>query len=361
MIFRLDGEAKEYLKAVLEKSHESEYADAIFNAYLSSDVPMLGKANEGGPLDWLKQAIGEENIPLLDSLSEKGYFDHIRLLKEGDYSSNPYYQLLKKVKPTHSKVSFLMDSYLPKQLFLSDERLLFPNDHFADAPAIGYFAEGFSFPALIEDGKTWMSLIPHEISTMDEAINKAHGKVITYGLGLGYYAFMASEKKEVEEVSIVEFDPKIISYFRANLLPLFPHREKIKIVEGDALSFTKKMKAGTYDFLFADLWHNEEDGLKLYLPLKRFEGAARENHYWIETSILVYLRRHLLELMDEESSPEYDPSIYIDKKGESYGDALINALHRHYENKIIKGEGNIRELLSDSSLKRLAAELRLPE
>ena len=44
-----------------------------------------------------------------------------------------------------------------------------------------------------------MSLNPYEIRTMENAIITARGKVLTLGLGLGYYAYMVHLKEEVKE------------------------------------------------------------------------------------------------------------------------------------------------------------------
>ena len=39
-----------------------------------------------------------------------------------------------------------------------------------------------------------MTITPDEIETMKEAVDQAFGNVLTFGLGLGYYAYMVSEK-----------------------------------------------------------------------------------------------------------------------------------------------------------------------
>ena len=51
-----------------------------------------------------------------------------------------------------------------------------------------------------------MLVTPNEVETMKEAIEKAHGKVATYGLGLGYFPYMTSMMDSVESVTVVELD-----------------------------------------------------------------------------------------------------------------------------------------------------------
>lgn len=89
-----------------------------------------------------------------------------------------------------------------------------------------------------------MSVVLSEIESMKEPLERAAGKVITYGLGLGYYTFMASEKEDVESVTVVELNPHMISLFKKKLLPHFPHKEKVHIIEGDALVYIKSRKTG---------------------------------------------------------------------------------------------------------------------
>ncbi len=55
---------------------------------------------------------------------------------------------------------------------------------------------------------------------MREPIEQAFGKVLSFGLGLGYYACKASEKKNVENVIIVDMND-VIRLFKLYLLPQF--------------------------------------------------------------------------------------------------------------------------------------------
>ena len=74
-----------------------------------------------------------------------------------------------------------------------------------------------------------MSVCPSEINSMARHIDKAHGRVLVLGLGLGYYLYMSSMKPEVNSVDVVECQPEIIKLFDENLLPQFPFREKIRL------------------------------------------------------------------------------------------------------------------------------------
>ena len=142
-------------------------------------------------------------------------------------------------------------------------------------------------------------------------IQIAKGKVLTLGLGLGYFAFMASLKEEVREVHIVEMDLDLIKAFEKYLLPLFPHKDKIHIHKADAFHFIESIKDRDYDFIFSDLWHDVSDGLPMYLKLKKYFDSfkATKRMYWIEGSIVTYLRSLVIGVMKDEYNRienEYD-------------------------------------------------------
>ena len=155
---------------------------------------------------------------------------------------------------------------------------------------IGFFEDEFSYPAVLENGRLWMSVTPNEMETMRGPIARACGRVVTYGLGLGYFAFHVSRKLEVGEVTVVEKNPQLISLFSTHILPQFEQANKIKIVEQDALNFAATADvAANFDYVFADLWRDVSDGLALYRQLKRLEPPSVPVDYWIEETLRYYL------------------------------------------------------------------------
>lgn len=62
-------------------------------------------------------------------------------------------------------------------------------------PRIGTFDHKFRYPSIKEDNYTWMSITSNEILTMEKPIADAKGNILTLGCGMGYYAYMVSEKK----------------------------------------------------------------------------------------------------------------------------------------------------------------------
>ena len=159
-------------------------------------------------------------------------------------------------------------------------------------PRLGFFREPFLYPAVLENGREWMTLLPIEQVTMREPIRRAHGRVLTLGLGLGYFAFHAAEKAEVESVTVVERSPDVIRLFKEAILPRFPNGEKIRIVRDDAFLFAEEHATpDAFDFVFSDIWHDAGDGREAYIRLLRIfrERGEMDLAFWLEDTILCYL------------------------------------------------------------------------
>jgi SAM-dependent methyltransferase len=165
-------------------------------------------------------------------------------------------------------------------------------DRLAEIPAIGYFPEGFTYPMVLENGVEWMAIKPNEIETMRLPIAKAHGRVLTYGLGLGYFAYLAARRPEVTSLTVVERDKDVIALFEQEILPQLEVRDKIRIIEADAFAFAESEAARDFDYVFCDLWHDAGDGLPLYIRMRRIEEKQQDvaYEYWVEDMILSRLR-----------------------------------------------------------------------
>ena len=244
------------------------------------------------------------------------------------YQSDAYYRAVKFPCVKSGKWEFKESFYAPYEPFVRRDPVLC-ND-LREIPQIGYFEEEFRFPAVLENGVEWMTVTPNEVETMKLPIQKSTGDVLTLGLGLGYFAFCASQKEDVGSVTVIERDEEIIALFCEHLLPQFPHGEKIKIIRSDAFDFLQKeLPKRHFDYLFADLWHDASDGLELYVRLKRIlKHLPRESvDYWIEPSLLSSLRRMVYEKLTDPHSA------------------------------IALGGVSMEELLSDDFLKKLDPEI----
>ena len=148
-----------------------------------------------------------------------------------------------------------------------------------------------------------MSIKPSEIESTRKAVDAAFGRVVTFGLGLGYFAFMAARKPGVSSVTVVERDPAVIALFREHILPQIPEKGKITVVEADAFDYLDHtMPEARPDFVFMDIWHDIADGVPLYVRARtresRFPGVRFM--YWIERS----LKCALLDSLEQRTRPE---------------------------------------------------------
>lgn len=214
----------------------------------------------------------------------------VRLLDVSDYHNDMYYKTVILDNVKHQNWSVETKSYKPYELFCYNDLRELPDGRIL--PRVGFFDREFSYPCILQDGREWMLITPNEIETMKKPIRESCGNVLTYGLGLGYFSFMSAKKEEVESVTVVEKDSKVIELFKSYILPQFDCKDKIKIINGDALEFAalqKTSKKSEFDFVFADIWHDPADGKELYLRFKELERKDTKYSYWIEDTIKCYL------------------------------------------------------------------------
>lgn len=213
------------------------------------------------------------------------YFKYIfKELNIEDYNSNLFLRNIKldNIKYKNWKIENM--SYKPYELFVYND--LEVRDKCV-IPQIGFFASNYNYPAIYENNRIWMLITPNEINTMDTPIKESFGNVLTYGLGIGYYAYMVSLKENVKSITIIEKDKSVIELFENNILPQFTCRDKINIICIDAIEYAKKKIK--YDYVFVDIWHDPSDAIDLYKEFKLLEREDTKYSYWIEKTIQYYL------------------------------------------------------------------------
>ena len=223
---------------------------------------------------------------------EKEYFSvGVKKLNPQDYYENPYFSTIKIPEMNEGGWDLGYQSYAPFEGFIY--RDIQKTEGYTEVPQIGFFDEEFSYPTVFENGREWMAIKPNEIETMRSPIEKARGSVLVYGLGIGYFAYMVSQKSDVSAVTVVERDENAIALFKKHILPQFPKGNKITVIKSDAFEYAQnEMKKGGYDYVFTDLWHDVSDGVDLYVKMKKYETLCPNSRfeYWIEDSILSSIR-----------------------------------------------------------------------
>ena len=224
----------------------------------------------------------------------------IREQSPAAYTGDTYFQNIKIPADMRGEWSLKTESLKPFEAFVCNDIVVTEDRRMI--PQIGFFKEEYTFPAVLENGREWMTLLPNEMVTSYPAINAAHGRVLTFGLGLGFFAYHASQKENVESVTVVDISDDVIDLFQTHILPQFPHKEKIKIVKMDAFDFAETQMAGNFDFLFADIWHDAGDGCDLYLRFKELEPRFPEIDftYWLEDTLKCYLDKSLWYIPEKQ-------------------------------------------------------------
>ena len=248
-----------------------------------------------------------------DTTINEYFHDAVHCLETREYRDNPYLENIKFPDTATRHWKFTHYSYRPYEAFICNDIDIDKN--LREVPQIGFFRERFAYPAVEQDGREWMAVKPSEIETIRAPIEEATGRVVTFGLGLGYFAYMVSEKPDVTSLDIVERSEEAIALFERHILPQFPNKEKIRIIRSDAFGFLNEnmwqdARQERYDYAFIDLWHDTADGLEMYLKAKRIEhelhtsGMRTRFAYWVEKSLLSAYRWTVFEKTIAECATE---------------------------------------------------------
>lgn len=281
-----NGKLMELLSLYLNIAPEAITADLIREVSESCGVD-----NATAYAGFLAELCGLDTIGADRAFYRHYFLPMVTELDPIPFLTDPYYQAIKlpKGEKICGKWKLRMQSIKPGEAFICDDLRVLPDGRML--PQVGFFMQEFPYPAVLENDREWMTLMPNETVTTLPAVKCAHGKVLTYGLGLGYFAFMAARKPEVDSVTVVELSADVIKLFREILLPQFPCADKIRIINADAFAYAEtEMPRENYDFVFADIWHDAGDGRALYERMKTYEPRcpSTEFTYWIEDTIRCY-------------------------------------------------------------------------
>ena len=233
-----------------------------------------------------------EGLKKLYRLNTMPYESFQRMLHEVDikpYENNAYLKVIpwKEKKFGPWELSFgVFPAYQP---FLIGDVSFDPKREGEEITPLGFARQPFLYPCLLNKDSIWMSVTPFEIETMKNPIEKAQGSVLTLGCGMGYFAFMTSQKECVSKVTIIEKDLFVIHLFQQEILPYFPHKEKVELILADGIDYLQHKNLDCYDLVFIDIYQTVDDGLPIYESLKKIESSLRPQQpwiYWLENSMI---------------------------------------------------------------------------
>ena len=338
MVVKNDKNLKSKIRDLLKQNDDQiAIANLLFDVYTSMDFKGIKNKDEMMTAIYRYLEV-EDDQEAIDFISPY-IVNNLEKLDYEKYTNNAYAKAIKGVgKYKDCSLEYL--SYEPYQIFPSDDISV---DGYKEINHIGYFDKKFPYLALLKNNEIWMSLNPNEIKTMEPYIAKARGHVLVLGLGMGYVAYMMANKKEVKDITIIEKDTNVINIFNNLLWPSFNNKDKIKIVNDDAINYLKR-KQRDYDYIFADIWHSPDDGLPLFLKIKKIN---RRIDCWLEVSMYALLRRCMFTLLYEQMN-NYGENNYL--KAKIATDEVINKLYFKTKNLLINNEEDLSKILSDNYL-----------
>lgn len=347
MLIDLNKNDFKRFEKLVEQIEKNKFNAEINNLIISNKDMYFNKQNINNSLKInIKKYLNEsEEINV--------YLDqtHLKELNLNSFLDNDYVKAFKNISFIKDDYKLEFKKYKPYEIFISDDIEI--KDNYKEITNLSYFNNEFQYLTLSYKNEIWMLITPNEINTMSKQIASAKGNVLTFGLGLGYYQFMISLKENVNNIYIVEKDKNIIDIFSKFILPRFQYKNKIKIINEDALIFIKKdILKYNFDFLFLDLYHNPNDGLEFYLRFKILENKFPQAtfSYWLNDSLLSLIRRIFINFLIEQYEG-LNEKYY--NKIDTIEDQLMNYFYKTYKNKTISSYNELSKLLLNDNLNYL--------
>lgn len=248
-----------------------------------------------------------------------------------DYTlkNNPYNKNI-KIPNIRFNECVVENEEIPRNRFarmswtIPDEKMEF-EDYFIYAP----FKEKVEIPVLRQDDTLWMSITPAETSSIDPFVDKAHGNVLTFGLGLGYYVYMCLLNDNVNSVTIVEYNRDIIDFFEEFILPQFNTNKNVNIIYGDMYDYYNESFLSNYDYAFVDTWETNETGLDMLNKLFEMNIIPPiEVDYWIEFDCYAPVR--MLMFLYFESLKTHTFSSVLSNINKDTDRVYFKKIHRYF-------------------------------
>ncbi|OQY46438.1 MAG: hypothetical protein DRR08_26145 [Candidatus Parabeggiatoa sp. nov. 2] len=99
---------------------------------------------------------------------------------------------------------------------------------------------------------SWMSLAPMELESSAPHVAAANGVVVVMGAGMGVVLYNMLKRPEVEKVTVVERDPKVIDLlYQAIDIQSWAGIDKLTIEVMDAFDYIPTEKV---NYIFVDIW-----------------------------------------------------------------------------------------------------------
>lgn len=246
--------------------------------------------------NFLGLVVSKETEKDIQKLMKKaGFFEYQKpveqwpslFISSNEYMNRPYHKSIKLNKINSEEFTYQTQMVNANELFSLSSIQFDPKRELNDSMRLVALDEPMEVTILYQHNEVWMLDVPSEAETIDPIAKKAHGNVLTFGLGIGYFPFMAMLNSNVKSITVIEKSKSVIELFNQSLKPQFPNTIPLTIIEGDAFDYWKEDVLNQYDSVFVDIWKSNDDGLVLIEKLlESYLPDYDKVDFWIETSCL---------------------------------------------------------------------------
>ncbi len=240
-------------------------------------------------------------------------------ISANEWENTPYHKNIHLDWIKDANFTFEKGKIAGYELFNSDVIQKDPNRELNDWMKLRAMDRNFEALYLYQGDMDWMFDAPSEAATNNVPASHAHGHVLTYGLGIGYFLYMALANPNVTEVTVVEKSIEVIAMFKNFIFPQFITDKPVHFIEADAFDYFNEDNHKNYDYIYVDIWQSSQDGLPIITKLLEqcYEPVSKAD-FWIEDSCLEIMWTLILLYFEAisnnrkiEVNPMYD--IYMQK------------------------------------------------
>ncbi len=203
---------------------------------------------------------------------------------------SPYHQHVKIDHIEDDDITFLYEWISANQLFNASSIIYDEKRELNDWMQLRALDQPYQATVLKIKDDIWMLDVPGESNTMDPFAKKAKGDVLVFGLGIGYFVYMAMENPNVKSITVIEKDKKIIDLFMTHLYPQFPKDIELHVICEDAFNYFNHQQLKKYDYVFVDIYQSSDDGILIIEKLlEQYLPPLNLVDFWIESSCFEFI------------------------------------------------------------------------
>lgn len=257
---------------------------------------------------FLGQVVNKTNEPLIQQQMKDAGFHEFQgpknswpslLISTQAYLATPYHASIKLDQIQDRDFRFTKETLPSNELFSVSSIQMDPQRELNDSMMLRALDKPYEATFLWQGKEVWMLDAPSEANTMDPYAQKAQGHVLTFGLGIGYFIFMACLNPKVESITVIERSQAVIDLFEKHFLPQFPKHIPITFIQGDAFNFFDEDYLSDFDYVFVDIWQSSDDGYPLIERLLgQYLPSLDKVDFWIESSCFEFMPALIFSYFD---------------------------------------------------------------